>query len=177
MNAWVWRDPIARDRSSKQEEFSITDLAEEFSVTPRTLRFYEDKQLLAPRRVGMNRIYSRRDRARLKLILRAKRHGFSLAEIKEILDLYDAGDGQVSQAKVSLQKARERVAALEVQRRELDEIIDELKSYIRYVQGWLRDKGIAGEGGGDAGGLGAGDHGPPDICRPLQDRKVSEFEG
>lgn len=133
--------------------------------------------MLAPRRVGMNRIYSRRDRARLKLILRAKRHGFSLAEIKEILDLYDAGDGQVSQARVSLQKARERVATLEVQRRELDEIIDELKSYIRYVQGWLRDKGIADEDGVDAEDRETGDSGPPDICRPLMDRKVSESEG
>ena len=75
------------------DTFTITDLAGEFKITPRTIRFYEDKHLLQPSRQGLSRVYSRRDRARLQLILRGKRLGFSLAEIKEMLDLYDLGDG------------------------------------------------------------------------------------
>ena len=77
-----------------QTTFTIGDLAREFGVTLRTLRFYEDKDLIRPRRQGLNRLYGRRDRARLKLILLGKKVGFSLAEIKEMLELYDLRDGQ-----------------------------------------------------------------------------------
>lgn len=134
--------PSARLASREPAElYSITALAEEFSVTPRAIRFYEDKGLLQPQRVGLNRIYSRRDRARLKLILRGKRLGFSLTDIREMLDLYDLGDGQVEQLRVTLRKSRERLAALERQRRDLDEAIAELRGACRHIEATLREKG------------------------------------
>lgn len=127
-------------RADAPELYSITALAEEFSVTPRAIRFYEDKGMLHPQRVGLNRIYGRRDRARLKLILRGKRLGFSLSDIREMLDLYDLGDGQVEQLRVTLRKSRERLAALERQRRDLEEAIAELKNACRHIEGALRQK-------------------------------------
>lgn len=122
------------------ETFTITDLADEFAITARTIRFYEDKDLLRPERHGMNRVYSRRDRARLQLILRGKRLGFSLAEIKEMLDLYHAGDGQVEQMRVTLARARQRLAVLEGQRRDLNEAIRELKDGMQVIE-----RALAGE--------------------------------
>ena len=110
-------------------------------MTPRAIRFYEDRGLLAPQRVGLNRIYGRRDRARLALILRGKRLGFSLSDIREMLDLYDLGDGQVEQLRVTLRKSRDRLAALERQRRDIDEAIAELKGACRHIEGALREKG------------------------------------
>ncbi|MGI9412360.1 MAG: MerR family transcriptional regulator, partial [Hyphomicrobiales bacterium] len=111
---------------TRKDTYSMTELRREFDVSARTLRFYEDKGLLHPSRDGQNRIFSYRDRARLKLILRGKRVGFSLAEIREILDLYNLRDGQVTQLRVSLDKGRERIAALELQRHEIDEAIADL---------------------------------------------------
>jgi DNA-binding transcriptional MerR regulator len=128
-------------RSDAPELYSITELAEEFAITPRAIRFYEDRGLLAPRRVGLNRIYGRRDRARLALILRGKRLGFSLSDIREMLDLYDLGDGQIEQMRVTLRKSRDRLAALERQRKDLDEAIGELREACRYLEGALRQKG------------------------------------
>jgi DNA-binding transcriptional MerR regulator len=84
---------IERPDSLDREQFSISDLTEEFDCTARALRFYEDEGLIAPRRVGLARIYSKRDRARLAWIMRAKNVGFSLGEIREMIDLYDLGDG------------------------------------------------------------------------------------
>lgn len=106
--------------------YSITELAETFAVTPRAIRFYEDRGLLNPERLGLQRIYTRRDRARLRLILRGKRLGFSLADIREMLDLYDTGDNR-EQVKLTLKRSRERLAALEQQRRDIDEAMAELK--------------------------------------------------
>ena len=100
--------------------YTISELAREFAVTPRALRFYEDKGLLSPRRDGMNRVYTHRDRGRLQLILRGKRVGLSLIEIKEILDLYKVD--QRAQAQTALKRYKARIVALEAQREDLDEI-------------------------------------------------------
>jgi len=107
--------------------FTIRQLCLEFKCTPRALRFYEDKGLLSPARDGMNRVYSYKDRARLQLILRGKRVGLALAEIGEILDLYEVGDGGAAQNAKSLAKFRERIVALEAQRRDIDGAIEELQ--------------------------------------------------
>jgi DNA-binding transcriptional MerR regulator len=107
--------------------FTIRQLCQEFKCTPRALRFYEDKGLLAPARDGMNRVYSYKDRGRLQLILRGKRVGLALAEIGEILDLYDVDDGGAQQAAKSLRKFHERILALESQRLDIDNAIRELR--------------------------------------------------
>lgn len=107
--------------------FTIRQLCLEFKCTPRALRFYEDKGLLAPARDGMNRVYSYKDRARLQLILRGKRVGLALAEIGEILSLYEVDDGGVAQNVRSLGKFRERIRALERQRDDIDKAIEELQ--------------------------------------------------
>ncbi|PIO99991.1 transcriptional regulator [Pleomorphomonas carboxyditropha] len=120
--------------------FSIGDLAREFDVTLRTLRFYEDKGLISPRREGLNRLYSRRDRARLKLVLMGKRVGFSLTEIKGMLDLYDLRDGQVAQLKVALDRFNDRIAILEKQKKEIEQALMELRRTTAVVSGLLKEK-------------------------------------
>ncbi|WP_309645874.1 MerR family DNA-binding transcriptional regulator [Phenylobacterium sp.] len=107
--------------------FTITQLCREFGATARALRYYEDQGLLAPSRQGMARIYSYRDRARLQIILNGKRVGLSLAEIRDILDLYGQGDGEVAQNALALRKFRERIAAFERQRKDIDDAIAELR--------------------------------------------------
>lgn len=107
--------------------FTIRQLCVEFKCTPRALRFYEDKGLLSPARDGLNRVYSYKDRARLQLILRGKRVGLALSEIGEILDLYELGDGGAMQNAKSLLKFRERIVALEAQRADIDQAIEELR--------------------------------------------------
>lgn len=107
--------------------FTVTELARDLSITPRTIRFYEDKGLVAPRRAGNIRVYTRRDRARMVLILRGKRLGFSLREIKEYLDLYDLDPSQGEQIRMLLKKVRTRLEMLEDQRLALEETIVELK--------------------------------------------------
>ena len=114
--------------------YSIRQLCLEFKCTPRALRFYEDKGLLNPARDGMNRVYSYRDRGRLQLILRGKRVGLSLAEIGEILDLYEADDTGAAQAAKSLKKFRERVVALEQQKRDIDDAIVQLQQGIAAME-------------------------------------------
>jgi len=106
--------------------YGIADLAKEFDVTTRTLRFYEDEGLIAPARLGQRRIFSQRDRVRLKLILRGKRLGFSLDEIREIVNLYDAPPGELGQIRFFLDKIRERRAALERQRDDIAATLAEL---------------------------------------------------
>lgn len=120
--------------------FTIGDLAKEFDVSLRTLRFYEDKNLIHPRRDGVTRIYSRRDRARLKLVLMGKRVGFSLKEIKEMLDLYDLKDGQSTQLKVSLKRFNEQIALLEKQKQDVEQAIGELSQTVMIVEGMLVEK-------------------------------------
>ena len=121
--------PARRDRA-----YSIRQLCREFDVTPRALRFYEDKGLLAPERRGMTRIYAARDRARLQLILRGKRVGFSLAEIAEMLALYDREDGGAAQMAASLGRFRHRVAELRRQRDDLDKAIAELETGCAWIE-------------------------------------------
>lgn len=108
--------------------FTIRQLCHEFKCTPRALRFYEDKGLLAPARDGLNRVYSYKDRARLQLILQGKRVGLALAEIGEILDLYEVDDGGAQQAAKSLRKFRDRIVALEQQRIDVEEQIKALQN-------------------------------------------------
>lgn len=111
-----------------QRTYTIRQLCQEFDCTPRALRFYEDKGLLSPGRDGMNRVYSYKDRGRLQLILRGKRVGLSLAEIGEILDLYELDDGGATQMAKSLGKFRERIVALEHQKVDIENAIAELKA-------------------------------------------------
>ena len=109
---------------------SIRELCDMFEVTPRTLRFYEQKELLFPERRGTRRLYTKRDRARLKLILRGKRFGFSLEEIRQLLDLYNPAEGNIPQMQKTYELAQERLADLEARQRELEEVIDDLKNHI-----------------------------------------------
>ncbi len=105
-------------------------MCESFGVTARALRFYEDEKLLSPERRGSARFYSDRDRARLTWILRGKRVGFSLSDIKEMLDLYDLGDEQETQRRVTIERCIERIAALRRQKEDIDATIVELEGFV-----------------------------------------------
>lgn len=121
--------------------YSVTELAEELEVTPRALRFYEDKGLIAPQRVGKTRVYTARDRGRMILILRGKRLGFSLREIAEWLDLYEQNPDQEEQMRLTLTKTRKRIAVLEAQHRDLEETLQELRGIESAVEDFLKSKG------------------------------------
>jgi DNA-binding transcriptional MerR regulator len=110
------------------EVMTIREMCEAYVVTPRTLRFYEAKELLTPIRLGTRRLFTRRDRARLALILRGKRFGFSLEDIRQTLDLYDRDGGLTAQRQKAFDLAVARLAEMEAQRAELDLAIGELKS-------------------------------------------------
>src|SRR3954447_1701171 len=120
--------------------YTVNQLAEELGVTARAIRFYEAKGLIAPRRAGTTRVFDRRDRARLQLVLRGKRLGFSLAEIREYLDLYDADRSQVTQMGVLLDRTRQRIAELEQQRRDLDRTLRELREVARQAEAALSQR-------------------------------------
>lgn len=108
--------------------YSITDLAREFHITPRAIRFYEDQGLLNPQRQGRRRIYSQRDHTRLKLILRGKRLGFTLGETRELFDLYDGARNEENQLRYFLQLLNERRAILRQQQRDIEAILYEINT-------------------------------------------------
>jgi DNA-binding transcriptional MerR regulator len=118
---------MARPGDQADRFWTVGELAKELGVTPRTVRFYEDRGLVLPRRAGTTRVYARRDRARLILILRGKQLGFSLRDIKEFLDLYDADPAHAEQLRLLLGKVRSRLALLDEQRAALDETLVELR--------------------------------------------------
>lgn len=119
--------------------FSIRELTREFGVTARTLRHYEDEGLVAPTRKGGQRLYSARDRARISLVLRGRRVGFSLAEIREILNLYDNGDGGAAQLLHARKKFAQRIASLERQKQDIEESLAELRLGLTMIENKLAE--------------------------------------
>ncbi len=116
------------------DTMTIRQMCDTFDVTPRTLRFYEAKELLFPQRVGQKRLFTKRDRARLKLILRGKRFGFSLEEIRQLLDLYYKGDSQLHQLEQTFDVARTRLEDMERQREEMDSAITDLNDQLKWLE-------------------------------------------
>ena len=123
------------------EIYSIGDLAREFDVTHRTIRFYEDRCLLSPKRIGSRRVYSKRDQVRLRLILRGKRLGFSLAEVREMLELYDSAPDERPQLEKFTAALAARREQLERQREEIDEVLGEIRAFERQSKKLLNSKG------------------------------------
>lgn len=123
-------------------QYTISDLSKEFDVTTRTLRFYEDKGLVSPKREGQTRLYSAKDKDRIDMILRGKNIGFSLDEIKEMLELSTLKGGESEQLRKSLAKTRDRIRILQNKRKDIDEAIDELTKFSQIVSSLLaqRDK-------------------------------------
>lgn len=133
------RPPSASAAAPREASYSISELASEFALTTRAIRFYEDEGLLAPRRHKQARIYGERDRTRVKLILRGKRLGLSLVEIREILDLHDAREGDRRQLQRFLEALDHRRAQLEVQRADIDALLVEIASIERDCRRRLRE--------------------------------------
>jgi DNA-binding transcriptional MerR regulator len=126
-------------------QFNISELAKEFGVTTRTIRYYEDQGLLSPAREGVNRVFSNRDRVRLKLALRGKRLGFSLAEIRELFELYDVSRDEQRQLEVFLQRLERRRALLEQQREDIEVMLNEIDFFANQCRRLLKGKAEAGD--------------------------------
>ena len=120
-----------------EDVMTIRQMCEAFDVTPRALRFYEQKELLSPIRQGTRRLYTRRERARLQLILRGKRFGFSLEDIRQLLDLYDVDPSRRLQIERSVEAARARIGQMRAERDELDKAIGELEAHIAWGEDQL----------------------------------------
>jgi DNA-binding transcriptional MerR regulator len=136
----------AQASRDNQRTYTIAELSREFGVTPRTIRFYEDEGLVKPRRQGLTRLYSAHDRVRLSWILRGKRLGFSLAEIKELLDLYQVDRTGNQQLRELLRRSRLHITDLERKRRDLDAHISEFKEVESQVAAELKQRGVDPEG-------------------------------
>lgn len=122
--------------------YSVTELAKDLGITPRTIRFYEDQGLILPQRAGTTRVYTHRDRARMILILRGKRLGFTLKDIKEFLDLYVVDTTQIEQLRALINKVRGRIAQLEDQRQAVETSLSELRDIERMSLESLKSKGV-----------------------------------
>lgn len=120
---------------------TIREMSDAFQITPRTLRFYEAKELLFPMREGQKRLFTKRDRARLKLILRGKRFGFSLEEIRQLLEMYDVSDPEQTQLKETYAIAQKHLQELKNKRDELDEVIADFEDQIKWGESILRASG------------------------------------
>ena len=121
-------------------QFTISELAKEFEVTTRTIRYYEDQRLLSPAREGVNRVFSNRDRVRLKLALRGKRLGFSLAEIRELFELYDVSRDERRQLEAFLERLERRRALLEQQREDIAVMLNEIDFFSNQCRRLLKGK-------------------------------------
>ena len=124
-----------------QRTFTIGDLAKEFGVTLRTLRFYEDKNLIRPRRQGANRVYGSRDRRRLKLVLLGRKVGFALDEIADMLAFYDLREGDTVQLELARRRFSDQIAALKQRKADVEQAIEELTQTLSIVSGMLKGRG------------------------------------
>lgn len=143
--------PVRRPSGGAEPLYSIGDLSSELGISPRAIRFYEDQGLLRPQRIGGNRIYGAGDRARLLLILRGKRLGFALAEIKELLDLYEVDPDHLEQLRATLAKGRARIAELERQQQEIALTLKELREIGAHIEDSIRVKEAAARTAGRKG--------------------------
>jgi len=126
-----------------EDYLTIGEMCRAFDVTPRTLRFYEAKELIFPVREGQKRLFGRRERARLKLILRGKRFGFSLEEIRQLLNMYDLDTQGTAQLKRVYELAQERLGSMESQRDELTEAIEDLREQLKWGEDTLKRRGVS----------------------------------
>ena len=127
----------------QNDQMTIREMCDLFDVTPRTLRFYEAKELIAPIREGQKRLYTKRDRARLKLILRGKKFGFSLEEIRQLLEMYYMQDQQQTQMTKTYELAQVRLQELKRQREELDQTIEDLEEQLRWGADLIKSMNIS----------------------------------
>lgn len=127
-------------QGTMRKNHTISELAQEFGVTTRTIRYYEDQGLLNPRREGVNRVFSNRDRVRLKLALRGKRLGFSLSEIRELFELYDVSRDEQRQLEVFLAKLERRRAMLEQQREDIEVMLNEIGFFANQCRRLLKER-------------------------------------
>ena len=125
-----------------QKFWNIREMCDQFDVTPRTLRFYESKELLFPKREGQKRLFTKKCRGRLKLILRGKRFGFSLEDIRQLLEMYDMGDQQQTQLLRTYELATDKLTDLKNQRDEIEETIKELQQQIKWGKELISSMGL-----------------------------------